>query len=308
MIRLLFFTLAALLPVLSAAAQDAKIIEIENIVQTAAGGGANWTTAVKDESLAMKDRIRTRQRSRASVRLTDLYTMRMEQFTTIEITPGLVSGDKATLDLLGGAAFIFSRDKEGEIDLKTPAANGALRGTQLFVRVADGGHSFYQVLEGTVVVSNAHGDLTLNAGEAGEAAPGSAPRRTAVIEARNILQWALYYPAVLYPSELAMTAAEERAVAASLDAYRAGDLLGALEKYGDHAPGGSGGRLYKAGVLLTVGRHDEARKLLAQVPDLAGRRALDRMIAAVQFDDTPLSSAGSTGKNAPDVGDRKSVV
>ena len=43
----------------------------------------------------------------------------------------------------------------------------------------------------------------LAAGEAGEAAPGQAPRRTAVIEASNILQWALYYPAVLDPADLA---------------------------------------------------------------------------------------------------------
>ncbi len=290
MIRLLLITFSVVFLIRTAPAQDAKVLEVENIVQTAKGGRAEWAPAVKDQALAVRDRIRTRQRSRASVRLTGLYTMRLEQFTTIELTPGLVSGDKATLDLLGGAGFLFSREKEGEIDLKTPAANGALRGTQVFVRVSRDGRSFYQVLEGRVELSNPQGTLTLNAGEAGEAVPGSAPRRTAVIEARNILQWALYYPAVLDPSELGLSAAEQRTVAASLAAYREGDLPGALEKYPDHSPSSAGGRLYKAGVLLAVGRLDEAELILAAVPDHPGRRALERMIAAVQYETAAWAS------------------
>ena len=282
--RLVF--LPALFGTLTLRAQEAKIIEIENIVQASKGEGA-WSVAARDQTLAIKDRIRTRQRSRASVRLTDLYTMRMEQFTTIEITPALVSNDKAQLDLTGGAVFLFSREKEGEIGIRTPAANGALRGTQLFVRVSPGGHSLYQVLEGKVELSNPHGNLTLNAGEAGEAVLGSAPRRTAVIEASNILQWALYYPAVLDPAELNLSAAEGRAVAASLAAYQSGNLPEAMELYPNYEPASDGGRLYKAAVLLAVGRVDEASGLLTKTSrEAAGRRAIRRMIAAVMNPDT----------------------
>ncbi|MEK0449302.1 MAG: hypothetical protein RL088_1570 [Verrucomicrobiota bacterium] len=263
--------------------QDAQILEIENIVQVAKSGMAAWAAATDAQSLAVSDRIRTRQKSRATVKLTDLYTMRMEQFTTIEISPKLVSGGKPELNLSGGAAFIFSREEGGEIGIKTPAANGALKGTQLFVQVS-GGRSFFHVIEGSVEMGNSHGRVLLNAGEAGEAAPGSAPRKTASISAKNILQWALYYPGVLDPSELGMSAAEQRAVAASLAAYREGDLLGALEKYPNRAPGNTGGRLYKAGVLVAVGRVDEARVALRSV-DVSnpGRRALERMIAAVNY-------------------------
>ena len=106
--------------------QDAQILETENVVQVAKGGTVAWAAAGKEQGLAVRDRIRTRQKSRATVKLTDLYTMRMEQFTTIEISPKAVGGGKPQLNISDGAAFIFSREESGEIGIKTPAANGAL--------------------------------------------------------------------------------------------------------------------------------------------------------------------------------------
>ncbi len=266
-----------LLPGLSKA-QNASILEIENAVQTAAGGKSEWGKATQNQSLAIGDRIRTRQRSRATLGLTGLYTVRLDQFTTIEITPGLVDSKKPKLDLRGGAAFIFSREREGEIDIRMPGANAALRGTQLFARVLPDGKSFIQVLEGSVELENAGGRLLLESGQAGEAIPGRAPRRTAVIEAKNILQWALYYPAVLDPADLGMSGTDSE----SLAAYRKGNLLGAVKNLPAHPPQEPNGRLYFAGTLLAVGRLDESRQLLSGVPpNHPGRRALDRMIAAV---------------------------
>jgi hypothetical protein len=247
-------------------AQDAKVLTIENIAETAKGGGSVWRAAAKDQTLAVGDRFRTRQRSRATLKLTDLYTMRLEQFTTIQLTKALVSGEKPKLDLSGGAAFIFSREENGEIDITTPAANGALRGTQLYVEVSEGGYSKFQVLEGEVVMQNPKGRLVLGAGEAGEALPGQAPKRTAAIIATNLLQWALHYPAVLDPAELGMTGGERQAAAKSLEAYRAGDLTGALESYPEGAASGRGGKLYHAGVLLAVGRVDDAGAALRGIP------------------------------------------
>lgn len=265
-----------------AAAQDASIIEIENVVQTAVGSKAAWATAVAKQTLAVGDRIRTRHRSRATVGLTGLYTVRMDQFTTIEITPGLVDAQKPKLDLIGGAAFIFSRERSGEMDVRMPGVNAALRGTQLFAQVMPDGRSRLQVLEGNVELNNPSGRLLLNAGEAGEAIPGQAPRRTAVIEARNILQWALYYPAVLELADLALRDAQANTLTKSMAAYRQGNLLDAVKHLPQQAPASAAGQLYCAGVLLAVGRVDEARTLLDGVAsNHPARRALDRMLAAV---------------------------
>jgi tetratricopeptide (TPR) repeat protein len=291
-IRRVFLLWATL--VSAAAAQDAKILQVENIVQTTRGAQGNWSPAAKDQVLAVGDRVRTRQRSRATLRLTDLYTLRLEQFSTVEIAPAMFDDSKPRLDLGAGAAFIFSREKSGEIDIKTPTANGAMRGTQVHVEVAADGTSRFQVLEGQVELANPQGKLLLGAGEAGEAAPGRAPRRTAVVEATNLLQWALYYPAVLDPDELAV-AGEAR----SLAAYRDGDLLQALARHSGGSADRSG-RLYRAAVLLAVGRVDEAGPLLRGVPPGdPGRRALERMIDAVKFRERepwPDEALGSAGE------------
>jgi tetratricopeptide (TPR) repeat protein len=72
----------------------------------------------------------------------------------------------------------------------------------------------------------------------------------------------------------------------SLRAYVTGDLLGALEKYPESAADSIGGKLYRAGVLLGVGRVDEARARLSEVAaENPSRRALERMIAAVKFNE-----------------------
>ena len=74
-----------------ASAQDARVLTVENIVQSSTGGG--WKPAGTGQSLTVGDRIRTRQRSRATLKLTDLYTMRLKQFTTVQLTRGLFEDD-----------------------------------------------------------------------------------------------------------------------------------------------------------------------------------------------------------------------
>jgi tetratricopeptide (TPR) repeat protein len=263
-----------------AAPGDARILEIENIVETAAAKSSNWKKAAPSQTLAVGDRIRTRQRSRATVALTGLYTARLDQFTTVEITPALVDSRKPRLDLAGGAAFIFSREPAGEIDVRLPMANAALRGTQLFVRIQPGGKAFLQVFEGRVELSNNLGRLTLAPGEAGEVAAGQAPRKTAVIAAENILQWALYYPAVIDLLDLNLDRAPAN-LSRSIAAYRKGNLLAAAAALPANAPDHPDLRIFHAGALLAVGRLDEAQRLMAGVPAThPGKRALQRMILA----------------------------
>jgi tetratricopeptide (TPR) repeat protein len=261
----------------SAEAGNATILEIKNKVETALSKTADWKAATVGQSLSVGDRIRTRQRSLATIALTGLYTVRMDQFTTVEITPALVTSEEPRLDLTGGAAFIFSREPAGKMDVRLPAANAALRGTQLYVRVLPDGTSQIQVLEGVVNLENPQGRLTLNAGESGEAIKGRAPRKTAVIEARNLLQWALYYPAVIDPAEFRLEDSK------ALDAYQKGNLLAAVATLPAGPPAAADERVFHAGILLAVGRVDEAHASLGGVPaGHPGKRAILRMIQAVR--------------------------
>lgn len=266
------------------------MVEVERIVSIERPG-AKAAPAKNDDPLAVRDILRTGLKSRATVRLNEREQLRVGQTTDLQLlglqVPG-GQGEPREISLKRGVVYIFSREPEQRVNIKTLAGNGALRGTQLIVEVR-GNRALFALLEGEVDLSNAKGKLTLGPGEFGEMRPGQAPRKTAVLEAKNILQWALYYPAVLDPTALGLSVGEEAGVAESLAAYRAGDLLGALEKYPLGKGGGSqAARVYRAGVLLAVGRVDDARAELRGVGrGAAGRRALEQMIAAVNFEDFP---------------------
>ncbi|MGJ8726414.1 MAG: TonB-dependent receptor domain-containing protein [Roseibacillus sp.] len=278
-----FFSLGILfLTALHALGQQAEILEVENSVQSAKAGKRSWSRATTGQQLAVKDRVQTLFDSRAMVRVSELYTMRMDEFTTVEITPRLTGSTKPTLNVARGITFIFSREEEGEIDVTTPTANAALKGTQLVVEVSEGGKTTISVIEGRVDLSNEFGAVELMAGEAGEAEKGKAPRKTAVIEARNLVQWALYYPGILDANTLGLDG--KGSLAGSLAAYRQGDVLGALERLPKQGGGGVGEKLFRAQVLLAVGRVDDSTRLLQTVPHEDSRRqALERLIEAVTF-------------------------
>ena len=80
-------------------------------------------------------------------------------------------------------------------------------------------------------MTNAVGRVNLSSGQSAVAQPGQPPVRTAALETIQVIQWALYYPGVLDPSEVRLGDEEQRALAASLRAYRSGDLPGALADY-----------------------------------------------------------------------------
>ncbi len=251
--------------------------------------------------LLLNDKLATGDSSRAVLRIRNSWNARVDEKTLIQITDkGVVALDSDLLILTQGRALIYSREQKGEWRIQTPAGTGIGRGTQLLVQVFPGGRTFMQVLEGEVDFANALGRVVLNRGEAGEAAPGIAPRKTAVIETRTLLQWALYYPAVLEPDEIGLTAVEREKVRDSLAAYEQGDLPGALDKYpAALAPVSAAEKLYRAAVLLATGQVDAARQLLAGIPgENSTRRALERMLAAVLATPTDAAFRPTTASEA----------
>src|SRR5207244_2218305 len=95
-----------------------------------------------------------------------------------------------------------------EFLIQTPHALAASRGTEFLVSLDTAGQTVFTVFDGEVELSNQLGTVVLSSGEQGTAAPGQPPRRTAVIQATNLVQWWLYYPAVVDPDELSFNPAE----------------------------------------------------------------------------------------------------
>jgi len=273
----------------SQAAEPAKpegveVVSIEGKAQFSRKGAPQWQGATNGVRLANGDLFRTLARSRATLKWSDLSTLRVDELTTLEVRPPGPKARAPEVDLKSGAGYFFSREKPAEIQFRTPVASGATRGTEFNLRVAADGRTELAVLDGEMGLTNEFGGLALRDGEQGTVEPGQAPRKTAVIDAVSIIQWVLYYPAVLDPAEFGLAAADATALGKSIDAYRMGDLLGALEAYPENrAAPTAAERVFHAGLLIAVGRVTDAETLLQGLDPLPpGGRALREMLAAVQ--------------------------
>ena len=306
--------IAAIHPVIAQPIPAPVLLTKENVVDIGRRG-ALWQAGVAGQPLAVQDRVRTGELSRGTVRLTNLSVLRMDELTTIQILPPEQLNQSGGMDLKGGAIFFFSRDKPENLRIQTPVATGALRGTEFHLRVAGDGRTTLTMLDGEVELSNAFGKVYLHSGEQGEVVRGQAPRKTAVIETINIIQWCLYYPGVIDVEELKLSQQSRQLVAISLEAYRQGDVLGALRAYPLNEPARSGPeQIYRAALLLTVGQVDKAETALRKTAVTnSQRRALENLIAAVKYQPKQKSEtvngsgAGQTTTRHATDDDEKSV-
>ena len=255
-VGLLFISVASV-----ATAAPAVLLSFENKVETALASTTAWIAAQTNQTLQAGDRLRTLRRSRALLRLSDFSVIRVNELTLLEVRQPS-TGQNGFLDLQSGSIYFFNRERPSTIEFRTPVASGAIRGTEFHLAVAPNGETTLTVFEGEVSLSNAQGELVFARGEQGIVSPGQAPRKTAVVNAVNVIQWCFYYPAVFDPPEIA-------AVSESVAAYRRGNLLRALELYPeDRQPASDPERLYLASLLLAVGQVDEAEKLAVSSPDI----------------------------------------
>src|ERR1043165_2167928 len=222
-----------------AAGSGCVLVEKEGKVEVARKGTTTFKAVAVGAALQNGDQLQTGSRSRATLRWSDLSVMRVDELTSMEIQPPAKPGGKAQLDLKSGASYFFSREKPEDIQIRTPVASGAIRGTEFNLSVGADGRTEVALLDGEVELSNAQGATTLKSGEKGIVEPGKAPTKTALIDAINVIQWVLYYPAVVDPDELGLSDQEKETFKASLKAYREGDLLGAVNSWPERATAGS---------------------------------------------------------------------
>ncbi|MBC8001603.1 MAG: FecR domain-containing protein, partial [Opitutaceae bacterium] len=290
-LALFLFSFVLLFTVTARAQSDTEtnrmvVLTIDGSADILRAGGVDWAKVGVNQALSFGDRLRTAPNSRATVRMTDMTVVRVDQSTTFEVQPPPAQKTKPVLNLRNGSVYLYSRDRSQEFQIRTPVAAGAIRGTEFNLTVGADGRTQLTLLDGEVDLSNEQGTVTLTSGEQGTVDAGQAPRKTAVIDAVSIIQWALYYPGVLNPDDLALPADVASAVGDSLKAYRSGDLLGALAAYpAGRAPGVDSEKVYLAAVNLSVGQVGAAQELLKGLKDDQARNlgaALNKVIAAVQ--------------------------
>jgi len=260
------------------------LLTLEGKVEFAQRGSDQWVAAEVGQAVAPGDRLRTSLRSRATLRWSNLSTVRLNQLTTLEVQPPGEPGKKPELDLKSGAAYFFSREKPEDVRFRTPAASGAIRGTEFNLAVGQDGETLLTLLDGEVDLSNRDGALTLNSGEQGIAKAGSPPRKTAVLDAVSIIQWALYYPAVVAPDDIGLSDPEREELTESIDFYSRGDLITALSRYPENRrPASDSERTFLAALLLSVGQVEQTETELAACTTESGpARALQELIHVVK--------------------------
>jgi Flp pilus assembly protein TadD len=261
---------------------QSALLTTEGRVEVARAGTAAWTAGRTNQPLQIRDQVRTGLRSRATVRLSDLTLTRLDELTTIEIQPPGKAGNKPVLEQRSGMIYFLNRERPTEVEFRTPQASGAIRGTEFNLAVTADGRTVLTLIDGEVALSNPQGELVLSSGEQATVQAGQAPTKTAVIDAINIIQWALYYPVIVDLNDLRLTAGEEQALGDSLAAYRSGELLRALAVYPEaRQPGSDDEKIYLAGLLLSVGRVEQSEAILDATTSPI-TLALRQLIAAVK--------------------------
>jgi len=257
--------------------------------------------------------LRTLIDARATVRFFDWSWLTLADRSRLEILRDSVDTNSPAIRLLEGQFYFSSRGGPIKIPVETPSTRALTKGTEFLVRVdTQTKRTEFTMFDGEVELKNDVDTKLVRTGQQGIAVTGQPIQVLNRIEAKSIVQWWIYYPGILDPEELGLDAAEQAQLAASLTAYRAGALPDALKLYPGYPnppePSTEAGRIYYAGLLLSVGAVDRAEAQLQRVSSNAPpARALRTMIDAVTID----WSARFTNQNSrpnPGVGKRSAVL
>jgi tetratricopeptide (TPR) repeat protein len=284
----------------------AKVASVQGTVESQRLGDTQWHPVQLHDTYCPGDTLRVQERSRADVALLNQSVLRLDANTTITFE-AVKEERTGVVDLLKGAAHFFSRGPRS-LDVRTPFTVAGVRGTEFLIRVEDD-QAFLSIFEGIVVAANEAGSLTLTSGQSAVAEAGKAPVLRIVVRPRDAVQWALYYPPVLYMRPDAFPAGPDwqGMVRQSLELYLRGELQRAFDSIANVPDHIRDPRFfaYRAHLLLAVGRVDEAmtdiERALRLHPNDSNALALQTIIAIVQNDkDTALKVAQQAVGMAPE--------
>ncbi|HEY0336095.1 MAG TPA: FecR domain-containing protein, partial [Burkholderiales bacterium] len=253
------------------------IVSVEGTVHVLRAQNTTATKAQLDTDLCPGDSVVVQERSRAALLLANRTTLRLDQKSTL-VLEAVEPNRGSLLSLLYGRLHTLTRTpRPFRIRMGQPAfINANVEGTEFFVAVA-GDRGEVGVFEGRVSATTEQGSVSAGANEAVIALRGQAPQKQLLLRPRDAVQWALYYPAVfdLREDRVSTGRAYDAALRQAARQYRANDVAGALSAL-DAVPESardSPFHVYRAGLLLSVGRVDEAEPALRRAVDLDARNA-----------------------------------
>ncbi|MBL9175437.1 MAG: FecR domain-containing protein [Verrucomicrobiales bacterium] len=244
----------------------ARVEAVVGTVQISPAGARTWVTVTASQPLFAGDQVRTGERSRMTLRMRDGSIVHLDELTTTRLE-GQPSG--LILNVLRGILSFFHRNEPGSLEVRSGSTSALIRGTEFAFAASEDGTVQLTLLDGAVLLKNPLGSQELTGGEAAIASPTVAPHRTALLTEGPVeaLQWQLYYPAILDPGELNLPSDIVAELAAVLQRYQEGDLLGALAAYpAGREPEDPREQILLAALVLSVGNVAEAERRLASLP------------------------------------------
>lgn len=149
-----------------------------------------WRPVDVEQNLLAGDTLRTNAGGNLSIRFADKTLVRMGRNTTL-IVKKIDSVDESVLGLTEGSVWARAVRGGSRLEIDTPAAAAAIRGTDWTLRVS-AGQTTLTVLEGAVELKNPHGTVLVRQGEGATATLGQAPRKYTLVNLREREQMLLY--------------------------------------------------------------------------------------------------------------------
>jgi tetratricopeptide (TPR) repeat protein len=251
--------------------------------------GATETSATPPQKLSDGDSLTTQLYARAAGFFEDGDAWTLGQNTKLVINASAaaaaaIGNPRAPVARLSqGSIYIIHRAGPASTPIETPLIAAVPRGTEFSVTVdAATGESVFTMFDGEVTLRRNGEERRVTSGFQGIVSAGKPIEVRPILQARNLVQWWIYYPGVLDVGELGL--AGDTTLTASLEAYRAGDLRLAWQRFPNAAAAGEtpARQAYQAALLLGVGDIERAETLIENGSrEHPSMRALRTMLDAV---------------------------
>ena len=152
-----------------------------------------WRAVEIRQDVVGGDVLRTNALGNLAILFADRTQIRVGRNSTLTVNQ-VANGETGTTDLSLQAGTIWARAARGGsgVDVKTPAAVAAIRGTDWSLTVDNSGKTGLVVLEGVVELKNAQGSVTVRQGEGAVASIGQAPTKFVLVNSNDREQMLFY--------------------------------------------------------------------------------------------------------------------
>jgi tetratricopeptide (TPR) repeat protein len=168
----------------------AEVVDLQGSGERKPAQDATWVPARARDDLSGGAFVRTGPSSKMALVFADETQVRLNQNSLLQVKSVAGSGGATTtLRLELGRAWSQAKRVPDGLQLESPSATAAIRGTSWELEVDAAGTTTLAVQSGSVEFFNALGSITVAANEAAVAVVGQAPTRIVLSNPRDRVQW-----------------------------------------------------------------------------------------------------------------------